>query len=218
MSPGSLSLWGVVAVLGLIVGLWWLRRAGHREFRAPAALDAAPPWHDLMVPLLQKIKEPTSRAQAVEFLAESLQAEMGAQGIRVLRIRAIQGDEATVQAPPSDALLGEPPSYVVPLNESSLGRAIASMGVAGGSEMGFALAWPGMTLEFASIGLPLSDESTLQLLEVLHGVVSMADATPSVAAAGRTWSVLDPQLLAQVVDFMPSCVLMLLANEYTVSE
>lgn len=209
MSLASLPLWVVALVLGLTGWLWWLRRARHRESILPAAINAVPPWHDLMVPLLQKINGPTSRAQAVDLLAESLQSELGAQGIRVLRIRAIQGDKATVQALPSDSLLGEPPSYVVSFNESSLGRAIASMGVAGGSEIGFALAWPGMTLEFASIGLPLSDEAILQLLEVLHGVVSMADAPSVVAAAGGQWSALDPQIPAQVVDFMPSCVLML---------
>lgn len=161
--------------------VWWRRGAAQRSRLLADPLPAPqPPWYELLSALAPLVAAAPSREAAVQSLAGVLQSELGVQGVRLLNVLQVGSDAATVQPWPSDPLLRPPAAFKVPLSQAPLGVAIGRGGVACDTPLGgFALAWPGMALECASVGLALAGDIVQQLLDVAHGMVSMACGTAS---------------------------------------
>ncbi len=163
--------------------LWWWYGAARRmrTLETPAAVSAQVPWYEVLGALGPLVASAPNRIAAIQSLARLLQAELGAQGLRLLNIQQVGTDAATVQAWSADPLLRPPAPFSVTLTQAPLGVAIRRGGVAvEGGQGGFALAWPGVALECASIGLALAGDMVQQLLGVAHAMVSMV-AAPTAA-------------------------------------
>lgn len=166
----------ILVALVVLSAAWFLwRLQTHRtENQPPIPAVTQPDWYHLLQPLIHQLKSGPSRVDIIYFLAELLRTELGVTQLQVWQVGEIHGEHVTLQAPPQDPLLGAPALRVVALQSSALGHALVKAGVAGSSELGFAMAWPDIAVEFASIGLPLTDTVTLQVLEILHGLVEQA--------------------------------------------
>jgi PAS domain S-box-containing protein len=207
-----LSTWGwVLLCLTGLAWVWWRRDTAKRQSSLAEAQDtaaAAAPWYEVLGRLGPLVAAAPTRAEAVRSLAHVLQTELGAQGVRILDIREMDTDAATVQPWSDDPLLRAPAPFSVPLSQSPLGVAIRRLGVAGDGTSGFALAWPGVALEGASTGLSLAAEFVQQLLDVAHAMVSLGPTAAALPVAGTAPAVKReaeaPVRSYQLIDSLPA--------------